>query len=250
MPRPVEDLVASLASFETLLAGWETQKSIGMPRPQWTNTASTARKLAEKVRNALAVSTQRASRRLMNESTATTPFVVKAANLSLRGSARDVAAFEMRLAGVYEAARREPGYPVVAIRGISDIVGLRRDSAWTRYACNAAASFCVTLLHQHTGFVSVGAVQGAAKQTSSSPPTAASPIRGTAVTAQQGLDGAGRSQRASDAASSGTDRLESRGELNSRRVSRGSPARVHITTDGRSGTSSPIPMTTRPWPMS
>ncbi len=48
----------------------------------------------------------------------------------------------METAGVYEAAQTiKHQYPVIAIRGISDIVGLQRDQAWTEYACETAAAF-------------------------------------------------------------------------------------------------------------
>lgn len=54
---------------------------------------------------------------------------------------RSVLAVEMEAAGVYEAAYGPPHYPVMAIRGISDIVGLQRDRRWTTYACQTAAAF-------------------------------------------------------------------------------------------------------------
>src|SRR5258708_37934265 len=42
----------------------------------------------------------------------------------------------------WQAARSVKGdRPVLAIRGISDIVGYRRDADWTKYACHSAASF-------------------------------------------------------------------------------------------------------------
>ncbi len=55
---------------------------------------------------------------------------------------RSILAVEMEIAGVYEAAQGiDHQYPVMAIRGISDIVGLQRDSKWTEYACQTAAAF-------------------------------------------------------------------------------------------------------------
>ena len=55
---------------------------------------------------------------------------------------RQILAVEMETAGVYEAAQTlKRQYPVIAIRGISDIVGLRRDQVWTEYACQSAAAF-------------------------------------------------------------------------------------------------------------
>lgn len=60
---------------------------------------------------------------------------------------RSILAVEMEVAGVYEAAQViDHQYPVLAIRGISDIVGLQRDSRWTEYACQAAAAFTYALI--------------------------------------------------------------------------------------------------------
>jgi nucleoside phosphorylase len=53
--------------------------------------------------------------------------------------ARDLRAIEMESAGVYRAVRGR--CPMLAIRGISDIVGLKRSGAWTKYACASAAAF-------------------------------------------------------------------------------------------------------------
>jgi len=54
-------------------------------------------------------------------------------------AARDLRAIEMESAGVYRALRER--CPMLAIRGISDLVGLRRSEAWTKYACASAAAF-------------------------------------------------------------------------------------------------------------
>ena len=61
--------------------------------------------------------------------------------------ARQTQAVEMELGGVYQAARRNNReYPILAVRGISDIVGFRRDDSWTAYACHSAAAFTQALL--------------------------------------------------------------------------------------------------------
>ncbi len=57
--------------------------------------------------------------------------------------ARHFVAVEMELAGVCRALEE---IPVLGIRGISDIVGFRREDIWTTYACQTAASFAVSLL--------------------------------------------------------------------------------------------------------
>src|SRR5437660_2078530 len=56
--------------------------------------------------------------------------------------ARSIKAVEMEAAGVYLAAQQmRQQYPVMAIRGISDIVGFKRDDDWKQYACHTAAAF-------------------------------------------------------------------------------------------------------------
>jgi hypothetical protein len=48
----------------------------------------------------------------------------------------------MEVAGVYQAAQHiGQQYPVMAIRGISDIIGFKRDDNWKLYACHTAAAF-------------------------------------------------------------------------------------------------------------
>jgi hypothetical protein len=53
----------------------------------------------------------------------------------------------MELEGMYAAARtRRRIYPILVSKGISDIVGFDRDDAWTKYACETAASGALALL--------------------------------------------------------------------------------------------------------
>ena len=59
--------------------------------------------------------------------------------------ARQARAIEMESAGVYRATRGR-NKPFLAIRGISDIVGARRNDDWTRYACHSAAAFTRALI--------------------------------------------------------------------------------------------------------
>lgn len=54
-------------------------------------------------------------------------------------TARSLLAVEMESAGVHRATRDRT--PMLAIRGLSDIVGLKRHDAWTKYACASAAAF-------------------------------------------------------------------------------------------------------------
>jgi nucleoside phosphorylase len=59
-------------------------------------------------------------------------------------TARNLLAVEMESGGVYRAVRER--CPMLAIRGISDIVGLKCSGAWTKYACASAAAFTAAFL--------------------------------------------------------------------------------------------------------
>lgn len=61
--------------------------------------------------------------------------------------ARRIQAVEMESSGVYTAVRtRTTTYPMLAIRGISDIIGFKRHPSWTDYACHTAASFAYSFI--------------------------------------------------------------------------------------------------------
>jgi nucleoside phosphorylase len=53
-------------------------------------------------------------------------------------------AVEMESAGIYKATHGR--VPFLAIRGISDVVGFKRDHDWTPYACETAAAFARAFL--------------------------------------------------------------------------------------------------------
>ena len=59
-------------------------------------------------------------------------------------TARGILAVEMESAGVHRATRDRT--PMLSIRSLSDIVGLKRQEAWTKYACAAAAAFAAAYL--------------------------------------------------------------------------------------------------------
>jgi len=54
-------------------------------------------------------------------------------------TSRHLLAVEMESGGVYRAARERCA--MLAIRGLSDLVGFKRDERWTKYACASAAAF-------------------------------------------------------------------------------------------------------------
>jgi nucleoside phosphorylase len=76
--------------------------------------------------------------------------LVKNAELASRWrqTARHAVGVEMELGGVYLAARYggNGNTRVLAIRGVSDIVGYKRAPQWTEYACRSAAAFAFALI--------------------------------------------------------------------------------------------------------
>lgn len=63
----------------------------------------------------------------------------------LDAGSRKVIAIEMEMAGCYRACF-DKDVPCLSVRGISDIVGLERETLWTKYACTSAASFAYALI--------------------------------------------------------------------------------------------------------
>ena len=67
-----------------------------------------------------------------------------------RKAARHITHIEMEAGGVYVAARygADRELPLLCIRGISDIVGFKREPHWTGYACETAASLFHALISE------------------------------------------------------------------------------------------------------
>jgi nucleoside phosphorylase len=157
MARVVQDLVMHLRSRDDKLSGWNEPEQITVPRPsvrldlqnfygseEWRN------KTLEALNVYFGPQPRRSHPDWIARPIASSGFLVKDTHLVERWltHARHIAAIEMELGGVYKAAaqRIDKQYPILAIRGISDIVGFKRDPAWTEYACNSAASFMIMLL--------------------------------------------------------------------------------------------------------
>lgn len=71
-------------------------------------------------------------------------------------SARSAAGVEMELGGVARAAySKNKGTKVLAVRGLSDIIGYKRSPDWTGYACSTAAAFADALTR--SGFIGLPA---------------------------------------------------------------------------------------------
>jgi len=150
MHKLIQNLLAQLPALKKLLGDWNSAEQIGMNRPallpdkisvyadeEWATKVT--RSLTAHFGPGVAVRAPIVTAR----SIASGNILVKDTQ-TLRDwleRARELAAIEMELNGVYIAARRaDREYPILAIRGISDIVGLQRDAIWTPYACEVAAS--------------------------------------------------------------------------------------------------------------
>jgi nucleoside phosphorylase len=158
--KDVEKLLTHLPALKAEIGDWSTELIIGIPRPVETIDEKTDErfygdeKWRSRVYNALRA--QFPPGRPPRPTVAkVSPMIagntlVKDTQLAekYRTSARHASAIEMELGGVYLAARyRGDGNTrVLAIRGLSDIVGYKRAPEWTAFACRSAASFANTLI--------------------------------------------------------------------------------------------------------
>ncbi len=154
----ISDITANIYLYESLLTGWNSESSISTPRPHLYLTEKRLLDLIdkdvdeawrEKVAKALKWhfdKTQRGARppKFLTGTIASSNTLVRSDAILaqwLQG-ARSIRAVEMETAGVYQAAQQiRQQYPVMAIRGISDIIGFKRDDNWKLYACHTAAAF-------------------------------------------------------------------------------------------------------------
>lgn len=151
----VEDLCTQLPAMQDMLKGWNTEENIGMSSPsveltpnkfigdsKWKQKAREALTYhfgnGAQIRPPLATARSIASSNTLIKDPDTAQSMIKLS--------RDIVGFEMELDGVLEAAGNE--YPVLAIRGISDIVGFKRNPDWTRYAGLSASAFASALIPQ------------------------------------------------------------------------------------------------------
>ncbi|HEU5230254.1 MAG TPA: TIR domain-containing protein, partial [Ktedonobacteraceae bacterium] len=154
----ISDITANLYLYQTLLADWNSATSIGMTRPSLLLSGRSFKNLLDegideawqkKVRDALLWHFDQTQRGRRPPKFLTAP--IASSNTLIRSdavlaqwlqNARGIRAVEMEAAGVYQAAQQmRKQYPVMAIRGISDIVGFKRNDDWKQYACHTAAAF-------------------------------------------------------------------------------------------------------------
>ena len=161
MHQDVEALLAHLPSFKTQLSGWNHQKSIRMKKPSVEipedlqspllyGSEAWRRKVQESLRANFPQGKRRRSPKVRTAPTISSDALIKDATLAeqWQKAARHTEAVEMELGGVYLAARHGGArdYRILAIRGLSDIVGFKRSGEWTKYACHSAAALAHALV--------------------------------------------------------------------------------------------------------
>lgn len=174
MHKAVQDLLAFLPAVEARLRGWNDEVSIGMIKPpvellptNFYGDEQWQKKVQKTLERHYGPLSKPRPPLFTTGAIASSDWLIKDSETikAWQKSARHIRAVEMELAGVYKAARRKKReYPILAIRGISDIVGFDRDPAWTAYACHSAAAFAYALIR--SGLVSPRAIQGRAKSAS------------------------------------------------------------------------------------
>jgi nucleoside phosphorylase len=187
----VSDITASLLLFEEQLANWSD--SIKLTRPMVELSQFDTDTFKQKITNSTDTAISKWYKNLQRYTTkhfrssraplfttgriASSNSVVRNVDLLVQWlqDARNILAVEMEAAGVYQATQGiSQRYPVMAIRGISDIIGLERDDEWTKYACQTAAAFAYA-------FVTAGIVPPRVTLTTSSPASVSSPVAPTSA---------------------------------------------------------------------
>jgi nucleoside phosphorylase len=152
VPRAVQNVAVSLKAYEGDLGDWahNIQNSIEVPPVKYQNPDNYygPKDWREKVRRLLekrfGTEAKRRSPKVVDGPIASSDRLIKDVEITekLLSFVRNTKAVEMEVAGVYRAARgTKKDYLVTTIRGISDVIGFKRDDSWTKYACQTAAAF-------------------------------------------------------------------------------------------------------------
>lgn len=151
MHTDVDKLLAHLPAMKDALGDWSSEGTIGRPRPSVDLKKSNFygnEDWQSDVRNSLKAAFDVSRNPVLWEgAVADGSVLMKDTDVleSWMQNARDIRMVEMESAGVFWAARSS-NCRVLAIRGLSDIVGFKRGSEWTDYACQTAASFTRALV--------------------------------------------------------------------------------------------------------
>jgi nucleoside phosphorylase len=158
--KAVQNLISRLGAIKSILGNWNHPQTLGLELPQVLidddHLPSTEDDWKKKLRSTLENRFQ-----LLENDKPRLPIVTAApiasGNMLMKDpqlvqqwleNARDLKAVEMELPGIYEAAHRLEGdIPVLAVRGISDIIGFKRNPAWTSFSCYTAASLARALIN-------------------------------------------------------------------------------------------------------
>jgi nucleoside phosphorylase len=154
MHPDVQSLIANLPALNLFLDEWFLPSALSAPRPvvrfgadNFYGNEAWQKKVKDCLRSYFGKRSKRDYPKALAASVASSGILLKDTQTAAvwLTTSRDIKGIEMELAGVYQAAW---GYhkPVLAIRGISDVVGLRRSPEWTNYACHTAAAFTLALL--------------------------------------------------------------------------------------------------------
>ena len=160
MHRDVQMLVAHLPAQEKRILVWSSESALRVSRPKERILRKPVpemlygpndwkKKVHESLYAQLGGKTPRKQPKLWIAPNGSANTLLKDATLAKhwRGAARSAATVEMELIGAYEAVHDSGGNcRLVSIRGVSDVVGYKRQPGWTGYACHSAASFADALL--------------------------------------------------------------------------------------------------------
>jgi nucleoside phosphorylase len=161
MMRVVEQLVTGLKGRRTQLGAWSSKEFLGQTKPSLTPPKSIKNRSLYGSDEWKAKVVASLKSQFSKTSSVRTPdffaAVIIAGNTLLkdtklaelwRKTARHASGVEMELGGVCRAARYsvDGQTRVLAIRGVSDIVGYKRAPEWTDFACRSAAAFADALI--------------------------------------------------------------------------------------------------------
>jgi serine/threonine protein kinase/nucleoside phosphorylase len=148
-------VAANLPALKAELGNWSSTEAITVKRPAVPTVESVHSgdwlygddEWRGKVRQALSHHAGRTQPLVTGGAIASSDRLIKDTEILIvwMKMVRQILAIEMESAGVYRAAYGQQ-VPTLSIRGISDVVGLKRDPAWTQYACYTAAAFALALL--------------------------------------------------------------------------------------------------------
>lgn len=152
-PKDVCTFVAALSAKKEGLREWSSAGAIGLLRPDvpdvalanWTGDSV----WDSRIKRAIEFNSTRTVPKFLDGPIASSDDLLKDhRKLQERlSSDRRILAVDMETAGVAKACNRhDKNVWFLAIRGVSDIVGVPRSSSWTDYACNVAASFAAAFI--------------------------------------------------------------------------------------------------------